>query len=493
MVSYRSMAHAKSEPKKKRQRLMVEMASGRLKWAVADVQGSSSTLAALGVINLSDTAAEELYALCKKYKIGPTDVTACVQRKQVTVRILELPSVDPDEIRKIIDLQAVKQTPYAPDEIVFDYYVLKSCREGYSSVLVMIVHREVLNAQLVILHKAGLRPGVITLATEAAAFRVKGQLGIGEEEVFAVIDVDGSDSDFYVCQGGRVFFTQNLSVGSEKLATDPGEAATRLVDELARSYQIYRSEEIAKEPARLILAGAAQELVSAAAKITAATNIPVDEQPLPAGTEGFFTDASVENAAAWNKSLSFNAVMGLSMRTAKPPVNFVPQEILIKASLVEKSRNLFVTGILSFSIFLTLLAWFMARYFDKVNYLHWLEQKSQATASSADLVALHRAHIKDVLYMHQASGRFFEEIQHIIRSVPNDIYLTEMNWTRDNRLVLQGRAETMTGAFNFVNSIKANSDFQSVDTKRLNKRIVDNKEVVDFEIESFIIRERPRV
>jgi hypothetical protein len=65
-----------------------------------------------------------------------------------TVRLFTLPSVDPKEIQEIVALQAERHTPYAKEEILTDHLVIESDRSGYSRVLVIISHQDVVHRGL---------------------------------------------------------------------------------------------------------------------------------------------------------------------------------------------------------------------------------------------------------------------------------------------------------------------------------------------------------
>lgn len=472
---------------KSRQRIIVEIGASALKWIFVKGAAGSPELVEMGVIPTArPTTQEELSAVIKKYKIQTDEVSSVLPRYQVTARNLELPSTQPAEIKKIIDLQAVKQTPYAANEIVFDYHLLKSLREGYSSVMLVVAHRQVLNAHLKLLNESNLKPQQITLGTEGSALWAARQLKNQKpEEVTAVLDVDAQASDFFILHGRELLFTQNLSVGAEKLETEAGPGAEKLADEISRSLHIYRSEEIAKEPAVLLVTGAYSALKPGFEKLAAASGIAaVQELALPDAAAKLLKDP---DKSAWGNRYSFSSILGLAHQEKPLPINLVPEETLLKESILEKGRSLLVTGVLALSIFLVVSGIFGAMYYRKIQYLKWLDTKYAATQDTAGQVRAMKKRVKDVLEMHDTSLRIFDEIIHVHRVIPKEIYLTEVNISKDDRFQMQGRAESMTSVFDFVNSVKSSALFKDVETKRINKRIVDNKEVVDFEIDSRLV------
>ena len=474
--------------KKTSQRLVLDAGPEWLKWVFVKngIGGPSVTdIGALPIAAGPEAVKEKLSSLAKLHRVRPDEVMVLVPRNEVTARNLELPSTLPAEIKKIIDLQAVKQTPYPPNEIVYDHCLLKTFQEGYSSVMLVVVHREVLEERTKLLAAAGLKPRWIALATEGSAAWAASNLKRPQaDEPVAVLDVDAGHSDLLVYQGAKIIFTQGISIGSDKLQADPENAAAKLVDEVSRLFQIYRSEEIAKEPVLLALGGATGALTPHADKMAAAAGVPVR---VLAGSDSFKKLMErLKSPLEWEKRLSFLPLLGMAHVSKEPLFNLLPQETAIEAALVEKGRNLFKTGILALAIFLVSIALFSMRFYSKQSYLRWLEARTAATQAEADEVRTNRARIKDILQTHDTSVRFFGQIAHLYGSIPQEIYLTELNFTKERHMELQGRARTMTDVFAFVSGLQSDKAFRSVETKRLAKRIVNDREVVDFEIDSVL-------
>jgi Tfp pilus assembly PilM family ATPase len=465
---------------RQRSKLAVEIAAETVKWAVAVETGGEFRVAEAGVFPAlpGPALAERFARLLRKHRVRPEDVVACVPRSQVTARNLELPSTVPAEIRKIVDLQAVKQTPYSADEVLYDYYVLKAFREGYSSVMLVVAHRSVINEHLRRLQEAGLRPGSVTLTTECAAAWARGAPEGQAEGIVAALDVDAHEADFFIAQGGQLLFTQPLSVGAERMAGDAAAWKGKLLAEMARALQIYRSEEIAREPSVLAVTGASEALRPYLAELAQATGLPVKEVAVPERQRAAFGDVPADGA-------SFTAVLGLAEHPAeRPPINLYPQELLLKSSLVEKGRSLMLTGVLALALCLTVVASFAGHYYRRQGYLRWLEQQTAFTEAEAQASRRAKAAIGQVVELRGANARVFEAVRLVRRSMPQAVYLTEMNIVRDRRLQLTGRAESMGAVFEFMNALKTHALFSELETKRLTKRMVNNQEVVDFEIVS---------
>src|SRR3989338_6411188 len=64
------------------------------------------------LVQIKEPVTEALSKAFKNLKLSRQGVIVCIPRHLVTIRILELPSTDPKEIKNMVSLQVGKQTPY---------------------------------------------------------------------------------------------------------------------------------------------------------------------------------------------------------------------------------------------------------------------------------------------------------------------------------------------------------------------------------------------
>ena len=67
-----------------------------------------------------DDISKNLLALVKELKIKKPRYVLCVGTQLVITKNIEVPSADPKEISKIINLQAGRHTPYSREEVIVD-------------------------------------------------------------------------------------------------------------------------------------------------------------------------------------------------------------------------------------------------------------------------------------------------------------------------------------------------------------------------------------
>src|SRR3990167_988360 len=106
-----------------------------------------------------------LSQMIKAARIKPSTVTAVIPRRFAILRHLSLPSHADSEIRKMVELQIAKQIPYPREDVVLDYLIIEKQPSGYSKVLIVAVHKDVINRYLKIFKDAGVNLNSLTLSS----------------------------------------------------------------------------------------------------------------------------------------------------------------------------------------------------------------------------------------------------------------------------------------------------------------------------------------
>src|SRR3990167_2294163 len=68
-----------------------------------------------------------------------------------TIKNIEIPSLDKEEIRSIINLQAGRHTPFSREEIIVGYANIGVYQRNYSKILLVIVNRNVIKKKIALL------------------------------------------------------------------------------------------------------------------------------------------------------------------------------------------------------------------------------------------------------------------------------------------------------------------------------------------------------
>ena len=147
--------------KKNRDYISITSDDEDLKIAHLKVDGSSCEAVHVVRRDIRGISEEELPKVIKStlgdFNAKKAQAIYVVPSKLTTTKNIEIPSLDPEEIKSIINLQAGRHTPYSREEIIIDYINIGVFQRNYSKVLLVIVNRNVIKKQLTALNQAGLK------------------------------------------------------------------------------------------------------------------------------------------------------------------------------------------------------------------------------------------------------------------------------------------------------------------------------------------------
>src|SRR3989338_9309222 len=116
---------------------------------------------------------EELPKIVKSalndFNVRKPKVICVIPPQLMTTKNIEIPSLNPEEIKSIINLQAGRHTPYSREEIIIDYLTIGVYQRNYTKVLLVIVNRNIIKKQLAILEQAGLKVAKVQFSSEGIA------------------------------------------------------------------------------------------------------------------------------------------------------------------------------------------------------------------------------------------------------------------------------------------------------------------------------------
>ena len=264
---------------KKRQRVIFALEIGR-EWIKAAVSKENKTLPLRGIgrsilldkdgfeivkLAAKKTAGSEeraiadaVKALIRDLKLHQFTLVVSLPRHSVTVRYLRLPSLNPVEIEEMTKLQAIKQLPYSKEELVIAHKILERDTEGYSKVMLVAVHRNVLDKYLNILKMCGLEPELVALSSEAINQYSAAANPLAKEDAsgaIALIDIDLFFTEVQIECRGSLIFSRSLHHGLKNLE---GEKQKRnWIEEIKLSFNTYAREKNSVDITKAVLTGAA--------------------------------------------------------------------------------------------------------------------------------------------------------------------------------------------------------------------------------------------
>lgn len=479
-----------SMPAAKKQILSLEIGDSWIKMAAVR-DGQVAALEASLIEGESDLdISQKITAFLKKESLKPTDVILSHPSHNLTTRILSLPSVDPKEIKDIVDLQAVKQTPYSREEITAGFQILDSDASGYSRVLVTISHREVAARYFKIVELAGLYQTRMTASLEGARgwFKTLSKGKPVKEEPFLFLDVDWTTTDLHLFSGDKIIYSRSIGLGAKNLMGQGAAVENEFVREIQRSMESGMSELKGSTIGSIVMSGVQKPLKDFSAALVRELNLPCE---VLGGLEGI--PSALPPSATDDYSVSFVTVMGIALTPSAITIDLTPAEIQVRKSIEQRAKDLAFTGTLLLALISLVSLISVEKIYKRSGYLSQLKKQYQSISSEAESVERLVAKMK--LAQDQATGQngVLDVLKDITEVIPPNIVLSAMNYnSQDRSIVIRGVSSEMSGVFQFLTTLEGTPVLEQVKTRNVSKRKTADKELAEFEI-SANIRSGPPV
>lgn len=431
---------------------------------------------------VDDETPDRLSALLKELKINQNFLTVSIPHQLAVIKNLELPSVNPVEVKDMVELQIGKQTPFTKEEIIYDYAIADTNAEGYSRIILVIVHQDVVKSCLKILSRAGLKTEKIVLDSEGLfAWH---NLACKEKIVnkpYALIDVDYDKSDFTVILKGNMIFCRNISIGFSQFLDEPGEFREKFMEEINHSIYAYHSEVINEEISKIIITGA--EMLTASLDknvLKAVVGLPVEI--VPQTEHILLTQECLSKYTNIVKNVSVSSLFGLALNPAQAKIDLIPQQLQIERGVREKGRDLYFFGMYLAFILATALSIFLGRMYTKEQYLKELKREAFKIQEKVNRINRMTEETDGIKIRTNTKNLVLNFIFEKHKVIPPDIHLTSIRFNGKDRLIIRGVSTVMSEIFRFLNVLEESKYFRDVKTKFVTTRKVKGKDVAEFEV-----------
>jgi len=413
-------------------------------------------------------------------KAKALEIITVISSQVVITKNIEVPSVNPQEIKEIISLQAGRHTPYSREEVIVDHIDIGVYKKNYTKILMVIVNSKIVKKQLEILEKAGLRIKKVIFAPEGLAWASGRILKLESHSApVGVIHIDADFTDFSVILKGRVIFVRSIPIGRQQLISDNEKSLAKFSDEVRKSLEAYQNEDIERNAEKLFISGAVEGIADFENILGEAFHLPVKMVPYakniissPAAQE-FITDEK-------NYSL-FSLICGL-LACDDAKINLIPEELKLKQGLEQRGKDLAIVGMLSLIAFALVFFILLTRIYFKSAYLDMLNGKYRALNKDTRKLEKELVGISTMRKYFSSQGNILEVIRELSQIMPEDLEFSDIRADEQGRLAIKGTALSMSTVFSFVDSMAKSKYFKEVKTKYTTKRKEEGRDIVDFEI-----------
>ncbi|MDD5745888.1 MAG: pilus assembly protein PilM [Candidatus Omnitrophica bacterium] len=434
-----------------------------------------------------DDIAAMIAKIIKDLKIKNPYIVAVIPLHLAITKNLEIPSLDAQEIREIIDLQSGRQTPYSREEIIVDYINIGTYRQSYTKILLVIVTRSAIKRQVTIIEKAGFRIEKLCFAPEGISQVCQGQAGKeAAQATIGIIHVDANFTDFIVALRGIPIFTRTIPIGVKHLSVDEAKFKLKFAEELKNSLETYQSEDIDVPPSTLMLTGATgpesvlESVIVPEVRISLRRFAYIDFLPL---------HHDVAAIPALTQQLSFFNVTALFVAPRPMTVDLVPEEIKLKRLFEARTRELMKMSVSIICIVLLVGVAFLGKMYSKGLYLETLKKQDNTYSGESQVLEKAMERIRLIKHYLKTRGHALQVISALYDTVPKSIMLSDIKVDAERNVSLKGTAQAMSNVFSFVSALEKSNYFGNVKTNYTTSRKQDAQDVADFGI-SCVIKDR---
>lgn len=460
-----------------------------------------------------DEATSLIRSFLRQHKFKQKQVVSCFPRSLSTFRFLDLPSTDRAEIEEMVAFQAIKQIPYSPEDMVVDYDIIKQTSDGYSTVMMIIAHKNVIYQNLDTLQDAGLVPDRIEVNSEAILRtyfhfqtledRSAHESGSGDQTssgnkkdpAIALVDIDFTNTTIQIVQDSQVLFTRGITLGVMHLILKEkkyqAESAninwqSELVEELRRSFAVFARENETVAIEKIVLSGGVNNFHNIERNIHSRFHVPVEifnlMTKLPALSN------IKEKLTIHGKEISLTAPIGLMLPPRGRTIDMIPDEVRRQRRYRRRMAQLAVAA----TILLCMAASGAVTLYKEITYrsdmVKMYETEVNKISPKVQKLEVMRTKINVIEDQVGSDRTSLDFLREIYRIVPEKIYINAFLYDESKYIVFKGSAHAMADVFELVPMLENSSFFEKVTSRGVKKRQVGNKEIFDFEIQCSLIR-----
>lgn len=466
---------------------IVEITETHLK--IVEFSGSSMTRAAaqVRVKNIQDSSVEGITRLLGSMvtaRMKKSFIVLILPRQQMMVRYLSLPSHNEEEIKKMVSLQIVGQVPYARENIVFDHVILSKNSSGYSTVLVGIVHSDIIDRYFEIFLQCRLDIEKIQISSAALTrwFYFYHQMEPAGKEV-AFLNIDAFFSEFCFCKEQKLFFSRHIHFGAKDLGTEREEAFVR---EIVNTLEAYQKEKIASSPNKVFLFFSEEYIKNLSEKIALQTHLPIrviNPQAVLSKVQKIAWPERIEN-----DYYSLAALFGGYLHLESKEFNFLPPGIDQKRKTQQKKIvwiRIVILIILNLMIISGLL---VNRVWDQKTYFENFREKIETLKPRVDSILRKKSQIDVIEQYLDLRPLMVDVLYELYQITPDDVSFRLIHISNAGDVTLQGIAQSLSSVNSFQGQLVHSTMFKDVNLQYATQRRVFQGEITDFRIMARMIR-----
>lgn len=373
----------------------------------------------------------------------PKDILI-IPRHKVILRFIELPSLDPLEIKGMMEFQIFKELPCQKEDIVSGFRNIGSYRKGFSYIMLAAAKRQYIK-EIAALKKA--KPGNIRLETELLYLYLL-KKGIARQSKAILI--------LYFCRD----YLEIMILDDAKPVLSRGiGSAAEWPEEVKRSLASYKRHENSREIEGLAVMHDAV----------------IDRGHVELAIKRFFP-------IPYDFYEYKNDLNGADMPLE---IDLSPMEHSDNALKKSDLKQFFLTFFLLFIAMAVSVSFFIFKAQERNKILLEISEKTGSFREEADQLDVLLKKTMLLKCQRNEGERTVNIIKEYCELMPRDMILTGMDYDDRGVLSCSGTARYMSGVFDFVKVLEKSRYFKKVEVKRATKKETRDRKLTDFDIACF--------
>ncbi len=402
------------------------------------------------------------------------DVSVVLSRNKITVRRVDLPSQDSQEIEQMLGLYLIRQIPYHKEEVIWAYQNLGFDGISSSHLILAVALKNVFKNIVSSFVPANILPGSIFMSSQGlvhyAQEAAKNKITLPSS--YMILDIDANYSDLVLVHNHKLGSSVVIPQGAEQLK-DPFEKE-KFAAEFTQALVALNNEIPDARCEKIFLTGAASAyLIFVEAILAKNLNLKVQ----------YLSSKEYDNfLASGPKDISLSAILGFSSQPDKDDLKFILPEIQIKREIKSKLQQLMILGVGLIYILIISGGIAVVRLVQQQSYAGDLRNRVVSLGKDAKELEDITSKLKIARQYADPKSSVLTYLNGLNRLCPDNIVITNYNWELGKSFTMRGYAQTIPDILDFVNTLSNSETFKGVQNRYTRRRRLKDKDVIDFEI-----------
>jgi len=232
-----------TQPKEEKHTVGVDLGATSLKCVAlgSDRGGKNRPILGKVCVPLGSAKEEELVGLVK-HALGTFDfpvrsVRLGISGQSVIMRVIEMPAMDPRELKQALPFEAQRYLPFPIQEVTLDGQALGSAGSKKDWVLVVACKKNLIQKKLGLFEKLGVDVSLVDVDALAMTNSFFYNRKVDPKGSVALIDVGGQLTNVVICRGSIPYLVRDIPWGTNRLLREVSQQTKMTQDGVVQAFQ----------------------------------------------------------------------------------------------------------------------------------------------------------------------------------------------------------------------------------------------------------------